>query len=214
MLSNVIRAAMTFTNSQTGFYLCLVILANIHRTSEFVKKRLSTSSNQRTAHRRISQEEFKISIPVFHRVKAAYVWNCALTGTDRTTYWTPIEQHTERGKRKWHKIITSHLSSSNSFIDTNLPNSTKSDQNIRIDVTFMAHSDLFSATYCCLEECCFWNVTSHGLVLINVAEESVASMCKGEDCLSREKSVYQGRSVSIYSPNYMESHLNIRLSEL
>jgi len=33
----------------------------------------------------------------------------------------PIEKHTERGKRTWHKIIKSHLSSSNSFIDTYLP---------------------------------------------------------------------------------------------
>ena len=33
-------------------------------------------------------------------------------------------------------------------------NSTNSDQNIRVDVMFMAHSDLFSAMYCCLEECC------------------------------------------------------------
>jgi len=51
MLPNLIYRAITFTNSQTGFYLCLVILVNIHRTSEFITKKLLTFRNQRTAHR-------------------------------------------------------------------------------------------------------------------------------------------------------------------
>jgi hypothetical protein len=37
---------------------------------------------------------------------------------------------------------------------------------------------------------------------------------EGEECLSRERSVYQGRRVSTYSPNYMESYLKSRLTEL